>query len=333
MEFVPLALGSSHLDRIIGECDAIRRHRHDIKRAAPCQCDVLILGETGTGKEGSARALHELSPRRSKPFIIVNCGAIPEHLIESELFGHVKGAFTGAHANQKGAFEAAHGGSIFLDEVAELPLAAQVKLLRVLQERRFKPVGATYERETDARIIAATHRNLESAVAEGRLREDFYYRVRKITLLIPPLRERGDDIRLLVQHFLFKVWPEVALKGPAKITREAMECLCSYPWPGNVRQLENELTNLSFRAEDSIITKALVESELHRTSLSEAPSGTGPEAETLNSFIRSQEHQRLAFIEGVIDMERGNVAAAARRLNIPRSTLLKMRGRLSNRLA
>jgi transcriptional regulator with GAF, ATPase, and Fis domain len=229
MKFAPLTLGPSCLDRIIGECEAMRQLKRDIERAAASPCRVLILGETGTGKEGVARALHEHSPRRSKPLVVINCGAIPENLIESELFGHVKGAFTGAHANRKGAFEAAHGGTIFLDEVAEMPAAAQVKLLRVLQEGRFTPVGTNYEREADVRIIAATHRDLNAAIAEGKLREDFYYRIHRVSFLIPPLRERGADICLLVQHFLCNVWREVGLSGPVGITCEAMDVLRSHP--------------------------------------------------------------------------------------------------------
>jgi transcriptional regulator with GAF, ATPase, and Fis domain len=293
-----------------------------------------------------ARSIHELSPRRSRPLITVNCGAISENLLESELFGHLKGAFTGAYAAKKGYFEEADGSSIFLDEVAEIPLSAQVKLLRVLQENRFLPVGATSERQTDVRIIAATNRDLEADLRAGRLREDFYYRINELPLYVPPLRERGDDIQLLIQHLLIKVYPKVGLKDPAQVTREAMERLRSYPWPGNVRELEKVLTRLSFQAENGVITAALVGDEIG--GLPALPLAASADivnwnleefAKVQNSkrlaflrsqdlarreFFRSQYFERLAFISSAIELEEGNMVRAARRLNITRPRLYRL---------
>jgi transcriptional regulator with PAS, ATPase and Fis domain len=332
MDFDPLALGPSALDRIIGQSAPMRELKRNIERAALCQCILLIRGETGTGKMLVARALHELGPRKSKPFIHVNCGAISESLIESELFGHVKGSFTGAHANRKGHFEAAHGGVIFLDEIAEMHPLMQVKLLHTLQEQRYLPVGASQERETDVRIITATHRNLEAAVGEGRLRADFFHRINEVTLTIPSLRERRDDIPLLVQFFLSRVWSKVGLAGPARITHEAMARLANYLWPGNVRQLEKMIISLSFNADREAIATHHVEAEF-RKAASSLPS---PESESvdgsLRDFIQTQERQRLAFIERAIDREDGNVTAAAERLKVQRAALYKMRERLAKRI-
>ena len=331
MDFDPLTLGPSALDRIIGQSAPMRELKRNIERAAQCQCILLIRGETGTGKMLVARALHELGPRKSKPLIHVNCGAISESLIESELFGHVKGAFTGAHASRKGHFEAAHGGVIFLDEIAEMHPMMQVKLLHTLQEQRYLPVGASHERETDVRIITATHRNLEAAVAEGRLRADFFHRINEVTLPIPSLRERRDDIPLLVQFFLSRVWSKVGLSGPARITHEAMNRLSQAPWLGNVRQLEKTIISLSFHAAGGIIATPQVEAEFRKAAPFPSPSEPDPADGSLHDFIQSQDRQRLAFIERTIDRENGSVTAAAERLKINRAALYKMRERLTRR--
>ena len=225
-------------DSIVGKSAAIREVFAIIERAAPTRASVLVHGETGTGKELVAKALHYNSPRRDKPFVPVNCGAIPGELMESELFGHIKGSFTGATANKKGLFEEAHGGTLFLDEIGELSLSLQVKLLRVLQERRVKPIGGTREVEVDVRIVAASNRNLEQEVKEERFRQDLFYRLNVIQLTIPPLRARRDDIPLLVQHFVQKLGQEMGLTLRG-VDRDAMEALSVYAYPGNVRELEN----------------------------------------------------------------------------------------------
>jgi len=225
---------------LIGESVGMARIHELIHRVAPTRSNVLITGESGTGKELVARAIHDQSQRRSEAFVTVNCGAIPETLIESELFGHVRGSFTGAIANKRGLFEAADGGTLFLDEIAELPLAMQVKLLRAIQERTFKRVGGNDDVRVDVRIVAATNRNLEKEVKTGRFREDLFYRLNVIEIRLPPLRERTDDIPLLVRHFLGKYAKEMG-RGTRRITPEAMEALQRYRFPGNVRELENIL--------------------------------------------------------------------------------------------
>jgi two-component system response regulator PilR (NtrC family) len=199
---------------------------------------ILITGESGTGKDLVAKAIHTLSTRRDNAFVSVNCGAVPENLLESELFGHVRGAFTDAHQNKKGLFEVAHRGTIFLDEIAELPLAMQVKLLRVLQDHRFRRVGGTVEMEVDVRVIAATNRQIEQLVQQRLFREDLYYRLNVIPLRMPALRERAEDIPLLAEHFLKRFTREMG-KEIVTISTAAMERLRRYRWPGNVRELEN----------------------------------------------------------------------------------------------
>jgi two-component system response regulator PilR (NtrC family) len=205
---------------------------------APTRTTVLITGESGTGKELVARAIHAKSDRSSGPFVPINCGAIPENLIESELFGHVKGAFTGAGNDKKGLFAAASGGTVFLDEIGELPMPMQVRLLRVLQERRIKPVGSATEQEIDCRVVAATNRDLKAMVDKNEFREDLYYRLNVIQLTLPSLRERREDLPLLVHHFLEKYALDMG-KPIRGVARDAMDLLISYPYDGNVRELEN----------------------------------------------------------------------------------------------
>jgi DNA-binding NtrC family response regulator len=211
-----------------------------IERVAPTDASVLITGATGTGKELAARAIHDLSPRCDHAFVDINCSAIPETLIEAELFGHQRGTFTGAHENRSGLFEKASGGTLFLDEVDALNLSAQAKLLRVLQERTVRRIGARANIAIDVRIISATNCDLAQAVAEGRFRPDLYYRLRVLPLHVPELCTRGDDVRLLVDHFL-RVKSERNCQPLRQFTPEAMRALCEYPWPGNVRELENTI--------------------------------------------------------------------------------------------
>jgi two-component system response regulator PilR (NtrC family) len=226
------------LDNIIGVSAAMEKLKQTIRTVASTSSTILVLGESGTGKELVARAVHVCSPRAAEPFVSVNCGAFPETLLESELFGYVKGAFTGANQNKRGLFEVADGGTLFLDEISEMSLSMQVKLLRVLQERSVRPVGGTNEIAVDVRVIAATNRDLDKMVAEGGFREDLYYRLSVIPVRVPPLRDRREDIPLLANHFL-KKYAAAAARNISRVNVHALQELCGYEWPGNVRQLEN----------------------------------------------------------------------------------------------
>jgi two-component system, NtrC family, response regulator PilR len=226
------------LDNIVGASAAMEKLKQTIRTVASTNSTILIYGESGTGKELVARAVHVCSPRATEAFVSVNCGAFPETLLESELFGYVKGAFTGANQNKRGLFEMADKGTLFLDEIGEMTLAMQVKLLRVLQERSVRPVGGSSEIAVDVRVIAATNRDLDRQVAEGTFREDLYYRLSVIPIRVPALRERREDVILLVNHFLKKYAP-AAGKGIMRVHPRSLDSLCGYEWPGNVRQLEN----------------------------------------------------------------------------------------------
>src|SRR6201984_1200944 len=224
--------------RIVGESDVMKAVSHQLQRVAPTEATVLLLGESGTGKELLARAVHHLSNRREQPFIALNCAAIPEGLVENELFGHERGAFTGAGNRKAGKIEMAQRGTLFLDEIGELPLASQAKLLRVLEERCFERVGGTQSIEVDGRIIVGTNRDLAARVREKLFREDLYFRISAVPLTIPPLRERDGDLVLLAAHFLEKFAREFG-KGQLSLTEGARSKLRLYPWPGNVRELQN----------------------------------------------------------------------------------------------
>ena len=226
--------------KMLGESPAIQKVRAMIEKLARSQAPVYISGESGTGKELAARLIHELGPRADKPFVPVNCGAIPENLMESELFGHKKGSFTGAGQDKEGLFKAADGGTLFLDEIGDLPLAMQVKLLRAIQEKSIRPVGTQSEIRVDARILSATHKKLHELVASGRFRQDLYYRLNVIELPIPSLRERVEDIPLLAEQFCTRLVAGPGKKPPS-LSDAAMETLTRYPFPGNVRELENIL--------------------------------------------------------------------------------------------
>ena len=228
------------LDNIIGQSPKMRAIFDMIQTVAPQTSRVLITGESGTGKELVARAIHENSARAQNPFITINCGAFPETLLESELFGYMKGAFTGANENRQGLFQAAHGGTLFMDEIGNMSLTMQVKLYRVLQEGKVRPIGSTEESDVDVRIIAATNKEFEKEIAEGRFREDLYYRLSVIPIQVPPLRDRREDIPLLARHFL-ESFRKTMEKPIEAISPEAMTRLESYDWPGNVRELENTM--------------------------------------------------------------------------------------------
>jgi DNA-binding NtrC family response regulator len=224
---------------LIGESWEMQQVHRTIELAGQRRATVLITGESGTGKERAARALHLASPRRRGPWVAVNCTALPENLLEAELFGHTRGAFTGALQNRVGRFEQANGGTLFLDEIGDLPLDLQGKLLRVLQEREFQRLGSSETVQTDVRVIAATNCDLMERVETGRFREDLYYRLNVIPLAMPPLRQRRMDILMLAEHFVAKICSMEGITPAKTIGPEAMEKLCAYPWPGNVRQLEN----------------------------------------------------------------------------------------------
>ncbi len=235
--------GNCSFEGIVGQSRGMRKVFKTIERVADSDSTIVISGETGTGKGMVARAIHNRSYRRNKPFVQINCGAIPENLLESELFGHEKGAFTGATAAKKGKFEVADGGTIFLDEIGDMNLDLQVKLLRVLEECQFERVGSCSTINVDVRIIVATHRDLEAAVAEGRFRQDLYYRLFVIPIVLPPLRERQDDVHLLASHFIDEIRREK--RSPIEgFSREALERLSRHDWPGNVRELKNMVERL-----------------------------------------------------------------------------------------
>jgi two-component system response regulator PilR (NtrC family) len=228
------------LDNLIGESEPMRRLKQTIRTIATTNSTVIVSGESGTGKELVARAIHTCSPRASDPFVSVNCGAFPETLLESELFGYVKGSFTGATSNKRGLFELSSGGTIFLDEISETTLPMQVKLLRVLQERCIRPVGGGQETPVDTRVIAATNKNLLQQVQDGQFREDLYYRLSVIPVEVPPLRDRGDDVILLANHFLKKFAVQMG-KDVVRLSPESLKTMKGYDWPGNVRVLENTI--------------------------------------------------------------------------------------------
>jgi len=247
------ALAERHrVEGIIGDSGRMQEVLSLVRRVAPSDATVLIRGESGTGKELIARALHYASPRAAAPLVKVNCAALAESLLEAELFGHEKGAFTGAVASRKGRFELADGGSIFLDEIGDLPPHLQVKLLRVLQEREFERVGSSRPIKVDVRLLAATHRNLEALVREGRFREDLYYRINVVTIVLPPLRERREDLPPLIEHFLraFAGKNGKAIRG---LTREARETLLRYDYPGNIRELENLIERAVVLTRDDVL--------------------------------------------------------------------------------
>ena len=240
---------------MIGESPAIRELKAQIAIAAPTSGWVLITGENGTGKELVARAIHNLSKRRGKPFVEVNCAAIPEELIESELFGHERGAFTGATSQRRGKFDLAHEGTLFLDEIADMSLKTQAKVLRILQERKFERVGGSRTIEVDVRVVAATNKNLEAEISAGRFREDLYYRLNVIPFHVPPLRERSRDIPRLAENFLSHFCQQEG-RSLKRFSDSAIRALCSYPWPGNVRELKNIVERLVIMSPDQLITEA-----------------------------------------------------------------------------
>ena len=246
--------GKYSVDNVIGLSRRMQEVFENVYRVSPTKATVLLLGESGTGKELIAKAIHYMSPRSRGPFIKFNCASIPEGLLESELFGHEKGAFTGAIASRKGKFELANKGTILLDEIGDLPIALQPKILRVLQEREFEPVGSERTKKVDVRIIAATSRNLEGLVSLGKFREDLYYRLNVIPILLPPLRDRGEDIEALIEHFLERFNKEN--NRSSVLDKSAMQVFLNYSWPGNVRELENTIERLVIMSPSNVISDA-----------------------------------------------------------------------------
>jgi DNA-binding NtrC family response regulator len=313
---------NSRTPTLIGQSPVMKKLFSVIGRVAPTDASVLITGATGTGKELAARAIHDLSPRRDKAFVDINCSAIPETLIEAELFGHQRGTFTGAHENRSGLFEKASGGTLFLDEVDALNLSAQAKLLRVLQERTVRRIGARANIAIDVRIISATNCDLAQAVAEGRFRPDLYYRLRVLPLQLPELCTRGEDVDLLVDHFLSLKAERMGQQQVRRFTAEAMRALREYPWPGNVRELENAIEYaLAIGIEDELDMADLpieianhVPSDLHdfRSVLQAYMNDTVPLAEIEKRYILT-----------VLQQFGGNQVRAAAALGIDRSKLYR----------
>jgi transcriptional regulator with PAS, ATPase and Fis domain len=277
---------------------------------APTRSTVLITGESGTGKEQVARALHVNSPRARGRFVAFNVMAIPEHLLESELFGHVRGAFTGAYVSRRGLLVEAHGGTLFMDEVGDLPLPLQAKLLRVLQEHRFRPVGGDTEVEVDLRLVLATHRDLEEMVREGRFREDLYYRLNVITVHLPPLRERGEDILSLTDHFLRKFATELG-RPPQRFSQEALDLLRGYSWPGNVRELEHVVERAVALTHHQVITPDCLPPRLRSNGDALSP----------ESRLSTVDEVLWVHVQRVLREVRGNQTKAAAVLGISRRTL------------
>lgn len=300
------------IDAMIGQSPAMQRTHAHIHKFAPVDLSVLITGETGTGKEMAARALHLLSPRRDKPFAAVNCGAIPANLVQSELFGHERGAFTGANARRIGLFESANGGSVLLDEVGDLPLDAQTNLLRVLQEGRLERVGGHGPVSIDVRILAATNIDLETAVAEGRFRSDLYYRLNVLRLHVPRLAERGDDILLLADHFLdnFRQKHKPRARGFSPAARKALR---DFSWPGNVRELLNRVQRAAIIAESELITPRELELP--------DPLQEGSPANNLERVRSVAEEDAL---RSCLHASGFNVSEAARRLHVSRVTIYRL---------
>jgi transcriptional regulator with PAS, ATPase and Fis domain len=301
---------------IVARSAAMRRVLDIAERVAHVDSTVLIAGETGSGKEVVARFIHERSPRASAPFVAINCAAVSQSLLESELFGHVRGAFTGATQDRVGLFEAAHGGTLFLDEISEIPAATQAALLRAIQEREIRRVGENALRRIDVRVLAATNRDLVQDIQEGRFRKDLYYRLRVVEVKLPPLRERREDIVPLAQLFLGR-----KTMGPSRVlglSPAAADQLLRYSWPGNVRELENAVERASVLAQGTLVAP---------DDLPEEVRGAAP-APTLTAEVRKLDEIEMEYILAVLERVNGNQTQAAKMLGIGTTTLYrKLRGR------
>jgi two-component system nitrogen regulation response regulator GlnG len=321
-------------DAIIGRCAAMAEVYKAIGRVAAQNVIALITGESGTGKELVARAIYQHSTRSRAPFLAINCAAIPENLLESELFGHEKGAFTGADRRRIGKFEQCSGGTLFLDEIGDMPLATQAKILRVLQDQTFERVGGNETVRTDVRLIAATHRDLKAWSEQGKFRADLYYRLSVFTIPLPPLRERGDDLPMLIQHYLRRFNRDLG-REVREVTPEALELLCRSPWPGNIRELQGVLKQALLQATGTVLIPAFLPESLR---VPPEPAA-GPMTETQTDFsfeefilqrlqegsaaLSAEAHQRLdrLLLRLTLRYTRGNQTEAARVLGISRQTL------------
>ncbi len=306
----PSQLAGDHLHAygLVGESEAMRSVYRAIEKAAPVSATVLISGESGTGKELVARGIHYSGPRARAPFVPINCGGIPENLLESELFGHVKGAFTGATESRAGFFQVADGGTVFLDEISETSLAMQVKLLRVLQDGEIRMVGGTQSLNVDVRVITATNKDLLDLVGRQLFREDLYFRINVLNIDVPPLRERGDDVLLLARHFIAKVSEELGKEAP-RFSDGVLEVLRRYDWPGNVRELEN------------VIHRLVVMTERDRVDVPDLPSVMRFSVPRANGPLRSLAEVEAEHVRNVLAAVDGNKTRAAEILGINRKTL------------
>ena len=307
------------LHQIVGRSEALQKVLATVAKVAPCGADVLVTGPSGTGKELVARAIHANSPRRDMPFVPLDCAALPSNLLESELFGHEKGAFTGANQAKRGLLETANGGTVFFDEIGEMNAELQAKLLRVLQERAFRRVGGEKLIEVNIRVVCCTNRDLEAEARQGRFRQDLLYRLNVVTISLPPVRERAGDVAILTQHFMQK-FCQAANKGPAQITPDALEALERHDWPGNVRELRN------------VVERAIILCEDHTVRLRDLPEAlrrqTGDGMQTGPGYKAFREqwvdvHGRQ-YLVSLLQRHNGNVSAAAREAQISRKSLYEL---------
>jgi DNA-binding NtrC family response regulator len=316
--------------RIVGEHASIREMSSQIQRVAATDATCLLLGESGTGKELFARAIHHLSPRREQPFVALNCAAIPEGLVENELFGHEKGAFTGAGARKIGKMDMAHRGTLFLDEIGELPLAIQAKLLRVLEERRFERVGGTQSIDVDVRIVVATNRGLQKMVEDKLFREDLYFRISAVPMTIPALRERGKDVLMLAEYFLEKFSREFKKSG-LYLSDEAKDRLLHYRWPGNVRELQNTIERAVILVDGTSITAQGLQLPVAKPDATNLPAGLMPENFSWDGTLEEVTGRAVGHIERVVLEHtlrecKWNKTRAAELLNVsPKTLLAKLR--------
>jgi len=311
-----------HFDNIISDNGAMQEVFKLVRKVLDNDICVLVLGESGTGKELIARAIHYNGNRQKEPFVVVNCASIPHDLLESELFGHEKGSFTGAHQRRIGKFEQAQGGTLFLDEIGELDLSLQAKLLRVIQSKQFERVGGNETLTTDVRLVSATNRDLVKAVAQKQFREDLYFRLATFPIVLPPLRERRSDILLLAENFLKKFSVEVSKAGLG-FSKKALKLLYEYPWPGNVRELENAIQRAVLMADGPVITEkdlplAVVTFGSREEASFASPLTLGPE------HVKSMEKMKEESLRQALKSTDGNIVEAARRLKIGRATLYRL---------
>jgi two-component system, NtrC family, nitrogen regulation response regulator NtrX len=306
--------------QMIGESYAMAKLREQVAMAAPTNGRVLIIGENGTGKELVARNIHGMSRRRSAPFVEVNCAAIPEELIESELFGHVRGAFTGAVADRRGKFEAAHGGTIFLDEIGDMSLKTQAKVLRVLQEQVMEPVGGSTRIRVDARVLAATNKDLPVEIRAGRFREDLYFRLNVVPIFVPPLRERVEDVALLADHFMAMLAREYG-RRPKTFDPDAVAALQRYPWPGNVRELRNLVERLMIMVPGDRVSSRDLSFLEH--GIVATPQATVPTATTMAPLHDARDDFEKQYILRALAAQQGNMSRTAEVLGVERSNLYR----------